>query len=461
MSSEAERDSRVHSFEFLSARILEPEPTEATLDELERKLEHEDELYGQLLATVDRLSANPPLYERDRGISELLAELNRSDALESEEATSPSSGIRGWVRRLARKLVEPELQALSRAFARQRRFDSLVVQSLNRIGESENARGARAAEFASALVGFAQRIDRLADAKDRLYASLGNRRCDLMLEAMDKRLESVRLGIARAQERVEGLTTAVALARAELATLGVSASVPPSPSTRAERKTNLEQAQYLAFEERFRGSAEEIRRSLTAYVADFGGKAPVVDLGCGRGEFLDLLREAGIEGWGVDGSRDMVRVCRDKGLTCELADVVSYVAEREPGSVGGVFAAQLVEHLPPRALGSFLESCHRVLRTDGRLVLETVNPRSVVALVESFFRDLTHEKPLHPETLDFAARAAGFREVSIRYKSPVSERAKLLPVLGSSDEARTLNQNFEKLNAFLYGDQDYAVIATK
>ncbi len=157
----------------------------------------------------------------------------------------------------------------------------------------------------------------------------------------------------------------------------------------------------------------------------------------------------------------MVRVCSEKGLSAEVEDVVSHVAAREAGSMGGIFAAQLVEHLPPRELGRFLENCHRVLRAEGRLVLETVNPRSLVALVESFFRDPTHEKPLHPATLDFAARAAGFRDVSIRYQSPVSERAKLLPIAGSFDEARTLNQNFEKLNAFLYGDQDYAVIATK
>jgi SAM-dependent methyltransferase len=442
---------------------LEPEPTEATLAELERKLEQEDALYAELLATLDRLSDNPPLYRRDPAILEILAELNRSAAPAPGASESPSSGsgMKGLVRRLARKLVATELDALSSALARQRRFDSLVVQSLNRIAEGENAGGARAAELSSAIVRFAQRIDRLADAKDRLYASLGNRRSDLLLEAMDKRLESVRLALASARERVDGLSTTVALTRAELSALAPASPGPKGPAGPSDGRESLDEAHYLAFEERFRGSEEEIRGRVADYVADFEARAPVLDLGCGRGEFLAALGASGIEGRGVDGNREMVRVCRERGLACEHADVLAYVSEREPGSVGGIFASQLVEHLPPRVLGSFLESCHRALRADGRLVLETVNPRSVIALVESFFRDLTHEKPLHPETLEFVVRAAGFREVEIRYRSPVSARAKLLPVPGSSDEARTLNQNFDKLNAFLYGDQDYAVLATK
>jgi hypothetical protein len=103
-----------------------------------------------------------------------------------------------------------------------------------------------------------------------------------------------------------------------------------------------------------------------------------------------------------------------------------------------------------------------VLGPTGRLVLETVNPRSVVALVEAFYRDLSHEKPIHPETLEFLMRAAGFRDVTIRYQSPVAERSRLLAVLPADDESRrTLNQNFDKLNAFLFGDMDYAAVATK
>jgi O-antigen chain-terminating methyltransferase len=271
---------------------------------------------------------------------------------------------------------------------------------------------------------------------------------------MDKRVEAVRLGIRKAQERLEAMSTTLALARAEIAA---------RPGPGAPTRERLEEARYVAFEERFRGSSEEIRGKLSDYVPYFRGSSPVLDLGCGRGEFLDLLREAGIDGLGIDGNTEMIGRCRERGLSAEVGDVIDFVAAREPTSLGGIFAAQLVEHLPPRLLGGFLESCHRALRPGGRLVLETVNPRSLVALVEAFYRDLSHEKPLHPETLDFVLRAAGFRDVELRYSSPVSERARLLPLtaaeLGSGTS--TINQNFAKLNAFLYGDQDYAAIATK
>jgi hypothetical protein len=157
---------------------LELEPTEATLAELEAKLDEEEGIYLEFLGKIDRLSANPAPYQRDLRIPELLSELNRSVAVPVEGEPAPAKGLKGLARRIARKLLEPELARLESAFARKREFDSTLVQFLNRLSESANASGARAAEFASALVGFAQRIDRLADAKDRLYASLGNRRSD-------------------------------------------------------------------------------------------------------------------------------------------------------------------------------------------------------------------------------------------------------------------------------------------
>ena len=433
---------------------MEPEPTEATLAERKKKLDEEEAIYLEFLARIDGLSANPAPYERDPRIPELLSELNRSVALPAEPVPSPPKGLKGLVRSVARRLIEPELARFESVFARKREFDSTLVQFLNRLSESSNASAARAAEFASALIGFAQRVDRLADAKDRLYASLGNRRSDLLLDAMDKRLEAVRLGIRKAQERLEGMSTTLALARAEIAA---------SPEPAARPRERLEEARYVAFEERFRGSSEEIRGKLSDYVPYFSGSAPVLDLGCGRGEFLELLRNAGIDGLGIDGNAEMIARCRERGLSAEVGDVIDFVARREPASSGGIFAAQLVEHLPPRLLGEFLESCQSALRPGGRIVLETVNPRSLIALVEAFYRDLSHEKPLHPETLDFALRAAGFREVELRYSSPVPERARLLPMTEAEvgKGASTINQNFEKLNAFLFGDQDYAAIATK
>jgi O-antigen chain-terminating methyltransferase len=107
-----------------------------------------------------------------------------------------------------------------------------------------------------------------------------------------------------------------------------------------------------------------------------------------------------------------------------------------------------------------LAFCHHGLRKGGRLVVETVNPKSLMALLD-FYKDLTHQKPLLPETLDFLLRACGFREVELVYSSAVPERAKLLSVTTHDGDTDTLNENFRKLNAILFGDLDYAAIATK
>ena len=261
--------------------------------------------------------------------------------------------------------------------------------------------------------------------------------------------------------------SSVDLARTELRSLQ-SALEQGSPSSSRRKSTappsppaTLAAREYVAFEQRFRGDSEEIRDRLAGYVKQFEGRGPIAELGCGRGEFLELLRDAGLEARGVDDNAEMVSVCRERGLAVEEGDLLAYLKDLDEESMGGIFAAQVVEHLPPPVLREALTASYRALRKDGRIVLETVNTRSVVALVESFYRDLSHQKPLHPETLDFLLRSCGFRDVSIEYRSPVSERAKLLSVPSEDPNARTLNDNFRKLNAFLYGDQDYAAIAIK
>jgi len=436
------------------------------LAELKEKLAQEEQVYADLLARLDSLSESPPPYQLHADLPELLAGLNQAWQLETGAVAAPSGLKRALLNAVAR-LVAPELGPLRQALSRQQAFNSLLVQFLNHFADAEQRRAARLAEFHSTLVSFSQRIDQLADAKDRLYASLETTRADLLLEAMDKRLEAIALGLRRAEARLDGMLSTLALARSELDALrrradaepgarGASASsspmTPPAPFTAPE---------YLAFEERFRGTPEDIRDRLAFYLPHFDGRAPVVELGSGRGEFLDLLRERGVEARGVDDNQDMVGYCRERGLAVEQGDLLAYVRGLPDRSVGGIFAAQVIEHLPPAVLRETLTACYRSLRHDGKLVVETVNPRSLLALVEAFYRDLTHQKPLHPETLEFLLRAAGFREVAIEYRSPVAERVKLLPLPSQDEVAQTTNQNFRKLNAFLFGDQDYAAIAVK
>jgi len=201
---------------------------------------------------------------------------------------------------------------------------------------------------------------------------------------------------------------------------------------------------YFAFESRMRGSTEEIRRRQRPYVDDLRGQAPVLDAGCGRGELLGLLRDAGVEARGVDADADMVAYARGEGLDVEQADALEYLERLEDGSLGGVFAGQVVEHLPPPVLLRLLELAHAKLRPGGVLIAETINPLSPLAL-RNFFADLTHAQPLVPETLALLARHAGFAETETRYLNAPE------PVEGVD----------RRLNEVVFAPLDYALIARR
>jgi SAM-dependent methyltransferase len=208
---------------------------------------------------------------------------------------------------------------------------------------------------------------------------------------------------------------------------------------------------YFAYEARMRGSTETVRDRQRIYVDDFRDAAPVLDVGCGRGELLALLREAGVEARGVDADADMVAYARGEGLEVEQADALAHLESLADGSLGGVFAGQVVEHLPPAALVRLLELSARKLRPGGLLVAETINPLSPLAL-RSYFADLTHAQPLVPETLALLARQSGFREVETRFLNEPAER------LAIPDDP-VIAANVRKLNDILFAPLDYAILA--
>ncbi len=215
-----------------------------------------------------------------------------------------------------------------------------------------------------------------------------------------------------------------------------------APATVAAQPTATAVPDYFAFEARMRGSTADVRERQRPYVEDFRNAPPVLDVGCGRGEFLGLLREAGVEARGVDADADMVAYARGEGLEVEQADALAYLESLPPASLGGIFAAQVVEHLPPPALFRLLELAARALRPDGLLVTETINPLSPLAL-RSYFADLTHAQPLVPETLALLAGQAGFREVETRF-------------LNAPRHADDVD---ERIREILFAPLDYAILA--
>jgi SAM-dependent methyltransferase len=229
---------------------------------------------------------------------------------------------------------------------------------------------------------------------------------------------------------------------------------------------------YVGFEDQFRGSDEAIAGRLRAYLPIFEGRSHVLDVGCGRGEFLAALGTAGVTACGVDTNGDMVAVANERGLEAVRADAVSYLMSLPDASLGGLIATQVVEHLEPSYLMRFLDAAARKLKRDAPIVLETINPACWLAFFSSYIRDFTHVRPVHPDTLQYLLRASGFERVVIHYSAPVPDQMKMKTidltagVLASSDDvsrsltqmAHTINANAVILNNLMFTYLDYAAV---
>ena len=215
---------------------------------------------------------------------------------------------------------------------------------------------------------------------------------------------------------------------------------------------------------RFRGDPEHVKRHQSRYLRYFEGRSNVVDVGCGRGEFLELLAERGVECYGIEADLDMYLYCRSKGLKVVYGDALEHLRKLSDGSLGGVFLSHVAEHLEPGRLLELIRLCYRKLRSGCYLVVESPNPASLYAMAKHFYRDYTHVKPIHPDAMAFLLEKAGFQDVEVQYVSdvPEDERLKLLDSSGLPREAaETLNENFMKLNSVIFASQDYAVVGRK
>ncbi len=169
---------------------------------------------------------------------------------------------------------------------------------------------------------------------------------------------------------------------------------------------------YVAFEQLFRGPAERVAEFQRPYLTLVADHEPVLDIGCGRGEFLSLLAGEGIAARGVDSDAGMVARCRALGLDVERGDVNEHLAGLEDGSLGTIFSAQVIEHLPHEQLRRLLELSLRKLAPGGLFIAETVNPHRISSL-KTFWVDLTHQHPIFPEVALAICAIAGFRSAFV------------------------------------------------
>ena len=419
-------------------------------------------------------------------------------------------GWRGRLARLAVGLIRPALDQqqafnaavvdhINRNIAAQRALPEVIAAVIESVGQQVD----HLARFESRLVVYLQQVTPFVDTKDYEFNGLATRIAEDVAEAHDQLARTVQ-GLAAALsgvsddvlkrwERYEGLRNSLAsmqltvqALRRELAAAPVAADrTGPHPPSLDHTRPHLtapalsadplSSHKYVAFEDLFRGDRTLIRERQADYLTLFAGRSDVLDVGCGRGEFLQLLREHGITGRGVDLNHEMVAECLAAGLDVQESDALSYLAALPDASLGGLIAAQVVEHLEPDYLMRLLDEAFRVLRPDSPIALETINVTSWSAFFTSYLRDLTHVRPIHPETLQFIVTASGFLDAEIQYRAPLPESERLLFTPRATREvdlARTgpegrgllaladaFDRNVERLNTQLYGPLDYAVIA--
>jgi SAM-dependent methyltransferase len=445
---------------MLDSRNTKPvpeQPPEDLFARLERERLDADRLYNDALSEVDRSIRAAPLLPRAPRLFDdaRVADLNAAWDILQQGVPVVDRSFKGRLRGFIWRLIGPPLET-------QRRFNAALVDHVNRNSAAahEWPRAIAAllevfgrefgelARFQSLLVQYLQTITVYIDSKDR---SIGGRELGQRLALTEQRMLALK-------RELDGMAT--------------PRSADPGDATSAEPFVGaVDSLTYLGFEDRFRGSRAEVRGRVEDYVPIFEGVSDIVDVGCGRGELLGLLCARGATARGVDTSSAMVDVCRAAGLDVEQGDAVGYLQRQPDGSIGGLAAIQVVEHFAPAYLTRFLETAYHKMRSGAPLVLETINPACWMAFFETYIRDLTHQRPLHPDTLRYLVQASGFTHVDVQFRQPVraEDRLDRLPdppksavyPEGLAQVVAALNAQADKLNARLFSSMDYVVIARR
>jgi SAM-dependent methyltransferase len=415
--------------------------------------------------------------------------------------TMPSLDHLGWPRRvIARAGGRLMLYFLRLLSVEQQRFNGLVVRALR--GLNSNARAlhrelhALPDDLVSALRErdrrlathedeLAERDKRLAALRDaiadgqRALTALGGAGAerDRRLAALEaaagacaRDVGSLAAQQATADRALADLRAGAAVLRAQLQALQLRATAPAAaPSSAPSGSAPVAPAaepllDALVAAEVLRSGEADITARQREYVPHFSGCRDVLDVGCGRGEFLDLLRAAGVPARGVDSDADMVLRCREKGLDVARADALAHLAELPDGSLGGLFCAQVIEHWRTPTVVAFVRQAARTLAPGAPLVIETLNPESLLVLYRWFWLDLTHERLVHPDALQYLLRAAGFEGLQCVYASPPDGALRIPPLAIAGADAAALqpfNAATQYLNDLLYGSYDYAVVARR
>ena len=384
---------------------------------------------------------------RHLGLSRWLAGEGRTGRLQQQAVIAQLDGLEASRRNLERRAAEQDrqLQVLSDCNASLTRQLTVTEDSLSK-ALSATANSVSGHESRMAKLEQVVDVDALSARIDEVAGCLRSD-LDSRVIAAEAIAEQSRRDIADQQRRIGLMLNALNAVKA--LGHGVPASV------EAEDDHALD-ALYVAFEDRFRGTRATIKQRQGIYLPrlrDAGaGTAdrPVLDIGAGRGEFLELLREEGLQSFGVDSNQTMVSVCHDAGLDCVQGDALACLAARADRSLGAITGFHIIEHLPFKVTVRIIDEALRVLVPGGLLILETPNPANILTASRWFYLDPTHRNPLPGEMVAMIAEARGFPYPEILELHPMAAR------FPGADRQLT-----GALDQIFYGPQDYALIACK
>lgn len=228
----------------------------------------------------------------------------------------------------------------------------------------------------------------------------------------------------------------------------------------APQESDYESIDYFDFENHFRGSIESIKKAQEFYLPYFKNSRKVIDIGCGRGEFLSLMKDNGIDACGVDIYEPYVDYCNMKGLSAVCGDGSEFLSKQD--KVDGIFVGQVVEHLKTHEIIRLCNTAYEKLSDCGTIVIETPNPTSLAIYTNAFYIDPSHIKPVHPLTMRYYLEKAGFRKIDIIFTENSRPQLEIPELrISGGEDTEEFNKAMKKVSELLYGSQDYAVIAHK
>lgn len=287
------------------------------------------------------------------------------------------------------------------------------------------------------------------------------RNTNVLTERIASQSEMFGIKIARLEkamkERPAQAAPSVILSGADASVMLAAPAVPVSEAT---VDGDYQAIDYFDFENYFRGSKDAIKENQKQYVPYFEGKKNVLDLGCGRGEFLELLKEHDIDATGVDFYEEYADYCKGNGLKAVHGDAVEYL--RQCDCCGGIFAGQLAEHLSTEQLVQLCELAYEKLEDGAYLIIETPNPMSLAIYTHAFYIDPSHQKPVHPMTLKYFLEKAGFHKIDLIFTKN-SRIPMEIPELKAEgvENLEAFNQSMKQVSELLFGSQDYAIVGQK